>query len=138
MNNLDKHKAKVRKEVRQRGLTSFMNQTKWLELQKAIVDELPFPPPFQRKDVLEKTPEPSEFESDVWYHGDWTEGVLPFHSIEWLRIRPRYLKSKGQLLESEVVECGEELRRILLRYHIPFKEPDDSIWIYGYAACSPV
>src|ERR1043166_3957368 len=98
MIDIEKHKAKVREEVARRGLTSFMNDTKWRELQRAALEELPFAPPYQRKDVLLTSAEPGTFDTDVSHLGDWRDGILPFHSVEWIRVRPRYLKHRGLLI----------------------------------------
>lgn len=59
-----KFREEVQAEIQQRGLTSYMNNTKWMELQAAIENELPFSPPYDRKDVA--GPEPSDaFLEDV-------------------------------------------------------------------------
>ena len=131
MHDEDKHKHKVRAELSKRGLVSLMNDTKWRELFAAI-DTLPFPPPYQRKDVLHAEPEPTTFDADVWYHGDWVEGIHPLYSIEWIRIRPRYLKHVGRLLPEIVVDCEAELERALHALGQAYEKANDSIWIYGY------
>ena len=65
------NKAKVLAEAARRGLTSFMNDTKWRELQRAALEELPFfPPAYQRKDILHTLPEPARLDADVWIFGD--------------------------------------------------------------------
>ncbi|MEY4748110.1 MAG: hypothetical protein RIQ60_324 [Pseudomonadota bacterium] len=66
----DKHKLKVKAELTKRKLGSLMNDTKWRELLVAI-NQLPFPPPYQRKDILHPEAEPSTFNEDVSYLGDW-------------------------------------------------------------------
>ena len=134
MYDIEKHKNAVRDAVAERGLASFMNDTKWKELALAVSKELPFPPPYQRKDVLESTAYPPEFNDDVSYRGDWTEGILPFFSIEWICVRPRYTKyARSRVQQTVVDDCSDALRAILARYQIPFIERDDSFWIYGYA-----
>ncbi|MCL2309085.1 MAG: hypothetical protein FWC42_02255 [Proteobacteria bacterium] len=131
MNDEDKHKHKVKEELTRRGLGSLMNDTKWREL-LAEIDKLPFSPPYQRKDVLHPEPEPRVFDTDVWYHGDWTEAIHPLYSIEWVRIRPRHLKRVGQLLSPIIVSCEAELERVLQSLGQPYEKGDDSIWVYGY------
>ena len=86
-----KHKFEVKTELARRGLGSYMNDTKWRALLTEI-GKLPFPPPYQRKDVLHFEPEPCTFDSDVLCQGDYLEGIFPLFSVEWIRIRPRYLK----------------------------------------------
>jgi hypothetical protein len=58
----DKHKLAVKAELTRRGLGSQMNDTKWREL-LAQINQLSFPPPYQRKDVLHSGPEPNTFGS---------------------------------------------------------------------------
>ena len=72
----ERDRAKARAAVESRGLVSLMNDTKWRELVSAV-RKLPFAPAFQSKSVLEAEPFPSSFESDVWYSGDWSEGLCP-------------------------------------------------------------
>ncbi|GGC77299.1 hypothetical protein GCM10011396_25570 [Undibacterium terreum] len=127
----DIHKQQVKAELARRGLGSYMNTTKWREFLIEI-NKLPFPPPYQRKDVLHPEPEPNNFDADVWYLGDWEEGIHPFFSIEWIRIRPRYLKHVGQLLPKVSVDCGTELERALQIIKQPYEKFEDSIWVYGY------
>jgi hypothetical protein len=136
MEPMDKYKQQLDREISKRGLVSLMNNTKWAELQEAVVEELPFCPPYQRKLVLSSLPDPEHFESDVDYFGDWSdEGLTPFYQIEWLRVRPRFLEHRGQLIAPEVQSIQSEFLQILRRYHIPHRCEDNiaAIWIYGYA-----
>lgn len=129
-----KFREEVQEEIKRRGLTSYMNNTKWMELQAAIENELPFSPPYVRKDLA--GPEPRhEFREDVGSWGDWSvETLYPLYTIEWLKIRPRYLKHRGQLISPEVVSCEADLLAILKRYQIPFVSRDGFFMIYGYAS----
>lgn len=112
-----------------------MNDIKWTQLQRAIRRELPFGPPYQLKVVLNSHPEPEHFESDVDYWGDWSDECLsPFYEIEWLRVRPRFLRRRGRLIAPEVQSVEPEFLAILDRYHIPHRCDGDTIWIYGYAS----
>ncbi|MBD9402292.1 hypothetical protein IB213_10720 [Comamonas sp. CMM02] len=108
-----------------------MNDTKWRKL-IAEIARLPFPPPYQRKDVLQLVPEPETFDSDVSYLGDWTEGIHPLFSIEWIRIRPRYVRHAAQLLPKVVIDCQTDLEFALQSLRQPYEKSNGSIWIYGY------
>lgn len=127
----DKHKRAVKAELTKRGLGSLMNDTKWREL-LAEINKQPFPPPYQRKDLLQSEPAPASFDSDVWYHGDWDEGTHPLFSVEWIRIRPRYLKHVANLLPKVTVSCETELEQALQSIGQAYEKKDDSIWIYAY------
>jgi hypothetical protein len=127
----DRHKRDVQAELARRGIGSLMNDTKWKEILVEI-NKLPFPPPYQRKDVLHSLPEPSDFDYDVSYLGDWEEGILPFFSVEWIRVRPRYLRHVAQLLPKTVVDCEAEFEKALQSLGQPYEKFDGSIWIYGY------
>ncbi len=108
-----------------------MNDTKWRKLIDEIA-RLPFPPPYQRKDVLQWEPVPKSFDSDVGYLGDWSEGIHPLFSIEWIRIRPRYLQHVARLLPKAVVDCEADLEFVLQSLEQPYEKSHGSIWIYGY------
>jgi hypothetical protein len=132
---MSKSQEQVRRELIKRGLVSVMNDTKWAELREAVRSEMPFGPPYQLKDVLNPVPEPEDFESDVDYWGDWSdECLVPFYAIEWLRIRPRFLRRRGGLVAPVVQSVEAEFLDILRRYHIPHRCDGDAIWIYGYTS----
>lgn len=131
---MSKYKQKVDEEIVSRGLVSVMNNTKWTELQDSVCRELPFNPPYQMKLVLEAFPYPKDFAEDVSYLGDWSNECLkPFYAIEWLRIRSRYLRHRGKLIEPEIEDIEPEFISILHRHHIPYQKDRDTISIYGYA-----
>ncbi len=132
-NNL---REKVRKVIEQRGLCSYMNTTKWKELCNSMIEEMPFPPPFIIKDLFdEKCDEEQSFQQDVWYWGDWEfdDSSDDFYiSIEWIKIRPRYLKGRGSLIKPNIISAENELVHLLDKYNIPFVENDGVYCIYGY------
>ncbi|WLD14802.1 hypothetical protein SH412_004996 [Planctellipticum variicoloris] len=112
-----------------------MNDTKWHELQSAVQNDLPFSPPYQIKAVLNHRPEPKHFDSDVEYFGDWSDECLtPFYVIEWIRIRPRFLRGRGRLVAPEVHSVDSEFLAILHRFDIPHRCDEVSIWVFGYAS----
>lgn len=129
---MEEYRKKVESFVNKNQFVSVMNNTKWLELQIGVMNHLSFTPPYQVKFLLEEFPHPLTFDEDVWFLGDWLDGLYPFYSIEWLRVRPRYLKHIGQLVDPEVIELTEEFRSLLTTYHIPFEEKENSFFIYGY------
>ncbi|MEJ3626012.1 DUF6678 family protein [Vibrio vulnificus] len=128
----DKHRHIVRKEVSRRGLVSAMNKTKWLEFANAMYQELPFPPAYSRKDVLEQGYTP--LEDDVWYLGDYKEGLLPYYSIEWIEVKPKITNPRGLLMANEVESIESEFIAVLEKYNIPYEHKNGSYFIYGYAS----
>ena len=136
---LPRLKARVRVEVERRGLASFMNRTRWEALSKAVDEELPFPPSFQRQDVLGQRETPDDINQMEGYFGGWSgEDIEPLVSIEWLRVVPRYRKHVAMLLPDEVIDCSDAFRDLLVRQGVPFREDEmKTFWIYGYAPADP-
>ncbi len=129
---LKKHKEKVMQRVQQKQLYSVMNDTKWRELQNAV-KTLQFPPPYQIKYVCDENPYPETFDRDVSYWGDWSgEGLLPFFGVEWICVRPRYIKCRGKLIDDEIIDETIEFIAIMNNFSIPYIEKEGAYYIYGY------
>lgn len=126
------NKMRVFEAIAERNLVSIMNDTKWRELQDAVINTLLFPPPYQGKYLLEDRLHPEEFETDVWYWGDWKEGIVPFYRVEWIRVRPRYLKHRGSLISPELIDITDDFVNILKELSIPYRLDNDTYYIYGY------
>ncbi len=128
---LTKFKKKIMLIISEKNMYSIMNNTKWRELQNAIKG-LPFPPPYQMRCITDEI-EPICFNEDVSYWGDWTdEAMFPFFNIEWIKVRPRYLKYRGNLINDELIDETEEFVAILKKYSIPYDEENGAYIIYGY------
>lgn len=133
-------KERARKIIQQRNLCSYMNDTKWNELRTAMMNDMPFPPPFIIKFLFEdEAVGEKDFYGDVNYFGDWYEAfAIEGHcfngafAVEWIKVRPRYLKHRGQLVMPEVINAEEKFVEILKRYSIPYEEGDGVYCIYGY------
>jgi len=96
----------------------------------SIKAELPFTPPFQYK-KFDEDPFPLTFSENVNYLGDWSAHCLhPFTEIEWLCVRPQYLKSVGRLVPPKVVSCEAEFINLLQNLKVPFQSQGDTIFIY--------
>lgn len=127
-------KEKVFKIVKQRNLCSYMNNTKWKELINSMLNDMPFPPPYDIK-YVDLPAEDYNINKDIYYHGDWYE---PFQfteeyvAIEWIKIKPAILKHRGFLISPEVIDETQELINILEKYNIPYEEKDGIYTIYGY------
>ena len=133
-------RRKIAQIVEERGLCSYMNSTKWNELRNAMLHEMPFPPPFIVKFLTEEQAVGAEhFECDVPYQGAWHEAFalegIAFDgsfAVEWVKIRPRYLKPRGRLLPPELVEAEDIFVSILKKYTIPYEVQNGVYCIYGY------
>lgn len=135
-NYICKLKIKVSAIIAKKQLVSFMNDTKWLELQYAV-KELSFPPPYILRCVTDGNDiaEPF-FEKIPWWIGDWSnyyhEGLPALFNIEWIKVCPQLSKYRGRLVENEVLDETEAFRTILNRLNIPYDRKDNIFTIYGY------
>ena len=139
--NIEKKISLVKKKVShiicERNLCSYMNNTKWSELIIAIRNEMPFPPPFSIKYVTQNIDIQDELEKgDVYYLGDWEGEEFPaqeyYFNIEWIKIRPCYLKSKGKFVEPEKIDGTNKFEEILHKYSIKYELKEGLYCIYGY------
>jgi hypothetical protein len=128
----DRDKAKVRAAIEARGLVSVMSDTKWRELVSAV-KKLPFAPAFQIKDVLGAAPVPPSFGEDVWHGGDWGEGLYPHYSVEWIRVRPRIVRHRGNYASPEVEDIESAFVAVLHEVGVPHRKLGECIEIFGYA-----
>lgn len=134
-NNSNNMKRKAENIIRERNLCSYMNDTKWNELRNAMLNEMPFPPPFTAKYLFENDDEGMNFQEDVYCLGDWEDydGYLDnWFAVEWIKIRPRYLKRRGVLIEPKIIDGEDTFIRILEKYNIPYNESNGTFCIYGY------
>lgn len=126
---------RIRRLLEERGLTSFMNDTKWRELCVAV-RALPFPPAYQVKLVDAEEPNPPALEPVSSYFGDWAttpEASVGLH-IEWMKIAPRFrgrIDPRGPVVERD---CSNDLRALFERLRLRFREPAGFFVLYGHAA----
>ena len=138
-------KEKIMRIVSQKGMYSCMNNTKWRELKKGV-ETLPFEPPYVVKTVDEEINESHKFDKDVSHCGDWGDFDgdhadelgsdmirIPFYAVEWIKVRPRYIKHQGHLMPEAIAEdITEDFLAILKMYNIPYEEDNGTFIIYGY------
>lgn len=130
-------KHKIKDIETRRNLSSFMNDTKWLELQAGI-QSLPFPPAYNVQLLLSEKEDSFlyELKNEPAFFGDWSsyweEGLPIFFTIEWMEIRPRHRKSQGRLLDDIISDETDELLALLDTLNIPFETNHGSVFIYGY------
>jgi hypothetical protein len=129
-------KERVRKVVEEKGLSSVMNDTKWLKLQSSIV-KLPFAPPYIEKLILEnKNFKEVQISDAPQWLGDWSpfynEGMCLFFAIEYIKVRPRYVEYSGRLVAPKIYDETEEFEQLLKELHIPYEEEYGTFTIYGY------
>jgi len=127
-------RKQILEAVSEKNMFSIMNNTKWNELRNAVKD-LPFPPPYILKGVLEDELDDYKFDQDVWYLGDWSDEAFlwgKLYEVEWIKVRPRYIKYKGQLVPDELIDETQQFVEILERYNIPYETVNGMYVIYGY------
>lgn len=130
MDSTEKLRARIRRIAEERRMASCMNDTKWAELRTAMMEDMPFEPPYKVKFMTDD--EPCREESS-WQEAYVYENLLNgAFAIEWIEIRPRIEKKRGMLIEPETVDAHGELERILKKYTIPYEEADGVYIIYGY------
>lgn len=75
-----------------------MNNTKWKELQGAILQTMPFPPPYIMKMLFEENcSDELHFQKDVCYL-EVRDKAMPsfaYAMIKWIKDRPCYLKYRA-------------------------------------------
>lgn len=128
---------KVFQIICERNLCSYMNHTKWNKFISAVKSEIPFPPAVSIKYVTQKAVVQNKIETEnVDYLGDWKGENFPpqnfYFNIEWIKIRPRYLKYQGKMIGPELIDGAKEFEDILHIFNIPFEEKDGLYCIYGY------
>ena len=142
-------KEKILRIVAEKGLYSIMNNTKWNELKNGVL-ELQLYPPYVMKCVDEEETHCHQFDKDpkyeekeVWHAGTWGDGykgcldwdcfATPFYAIEWIKVRPRYIKHQRCLMPEVIAQdMTEDFLTILTKHNIPFEEEDGAFIIYGY------
>ena len=125
--------------VKQRDLCSYMNDTKWNELRQAMYNDVPFPPPYIIKYLFDsECREEDSIQKDSYFCGDWHEGFTydkyfnGGFAIEWIKIRPRLLKHRGQLIVPELIDESAEFEAVMKKYSIPYEKQNEIYCIYGY------
>lgn len=136
-------REKVTQYLSVKGLGSIMNRTKW-KLLLEVISTLPFPPAFVCKYLLVEDDEhylKSLDKETVSYWGDWSLATessgLPnldeFYLIEYIKIKPSYIKSGGKYVKVEKIDISNLLRTKLKAKNITFEVDDyGNIVIFGY------
>lgn len=134
-------KDEVEMIVRRRGLSSIMNDSKWLKLQTAILSIPKFEPIYGVQLLTDEIEHSPVFEAPTLpIYGDWEliyenweYAPPPFFNIEWMAIQPLDKIHKGRLINPEIIDKSNILVEILHKYHIPFEKEDEHTFvIYGY------
>ena len=132
-------KALASKIIEQRQLSPVMNDTKWLELQTAILSIPEFEPAYNIQLLTDNITYSPIFEQVPTYLGSWEfiyenyeYSLPPFFKIEWIAIQPLYAVRRGRLVEPEIIDKSSMLLDILHKFHIPFEKAEHTFVIYGY------
>lgn len=127
-----------------RGLTSFMNNTKWRELRTAMLEEMPFEPPYEYKTLLDDDDYINKDYIQYLIHEEGPNcfgnydaesfNFLDYKSLEWMVFRPRfYTLEGGQLAKKQIWHDAEEaFVAILKKLNISYEIADGVYFVYGY------
>lgn len=128
----------------ERSLTSYMNNTKWREFRAAMLEEMPFEPPYDYKTLFDENDyiDKEYIQYFINNDGPYSFGsfdnesfhFLNYKAIEWVKIRPRfYALEGGQLVKTKKwYDCEKEFIDILKKYSIPYEVNKGVYTIYGY------
>lgn len=138
--NYSKLKDEVELIVRQKRLSSIMNDTKWLKLQTAILSMPDFEPAYSVQLLTDEIKHSPVFGKTPTYLGSWEllyeneeYAPPPFFNIEWMSIQPLREIYRGRLVNPEIMDESDILLDILHQYHIPFEKEDEHTFvIYGF------
>jgi hypothetical protein len=133
-------KEKAFRYISEYQLVSIMNNTKWIEFREAMMNELPFKPPYIIKSIYEQEDDSlyyTDIYDDVSYTGNYDEECFEYlenFTIEWVKVNPRYYEETGGRLVSKKVfhNCEEELVSVLGKYNIPYEYESGVYVIRGY------
>lgn len=137
-NNKKTLQQSVNEILQQRGLTSYMNNTKWREFQNAMINEMPFSPPCVYKTLFEDGKGSYfDFAEDEMSPDDYSAESFAWNQysiIEWVKVRPGYYSVEGGRLYSKSTyhDARSEFESIMKKYSIPFEIIDGVYIIYGY------
>ena len=130
-------KEKIRSFVEEKGLVSFMNNTKWHELINDIMEKAPWDC-VQYKTLFEETePEPNIF-WDLHYDEDILYKVIDLSQIEWMMITHiETVRERIGLLVPDKIQVFDHkslFLEILQKHSIPYEydETEQTFIVYGY------
>ncbi len=128
--------------VQQKQLTSCMNNTKWDLFRTAMLEEMPFPPPYEIKTLFDKDEIfiKNFITNDASYQGCYIDEDfvnLNYKTIEYLVIKTRYYHTSGGRLVSHKIwnDATSQFLELMKKYHIPYvpyETFNDTFFIYGY------
>ena len=128
--NADELRETILQTAKTKGLESCMSKEKWDILRRAMMNEMPFQPPYTLKFL---TDESSCAEDKNWHEAYVYDGLFNgAFAVEWVKIRPCTQKVRGKLIAPEIIDAGKELEGILKKYSIPYEEENGVYCIYGY------
>jgi hypothetical protein len=128
--------------VQQRQLTSCMNNTKWDMFRTAMLEEMPFPPPYEIKTLFDNEIAFINYfiTNDANYRGCYIDEDfvnLNYKVIEYLVVKTRYYETIGGMLVQQRVyhDATTQFLELMKKYHIPYvpcEKSNDTFFIYGY------
>jgi len=142
--NKKTERERIQEIIASRGLTSFMNDRKWNEFRMAMLEEMPFQPPYDYKTLFDEDEYinkeyiqhlihdsgPFSFDS----YDDESFNNLNYKALEWVIVRPKFFSLEGGKLVKKKIwyESESEFIKILKKYNIPYGLENGLYIISGY------
>ena len=121
-----KYTARLRRYIQREGLSSVMNDTKWAEVEQALLAIPGFVPRFRVKCVLDPEPAAEQWDMSFPFH------LPPRAAIEWLDLDPMLRIRRGALVSDKVTDFTGEVITALRLCNVPFSQEYGAIRVWGY------
>ena len=126
----DELKSEAFRMAQTKGLENCLSKEKCDILRQAMMNEMPFQPPYTVKFITDEEPCTEEIN---WYEAYVYEGLFNgAFALEWVKIRPCTQKVRGKLIAPEIIDAGKELEDILKKNSIPYEEENGVYTIFGW------
>jgi len=117
---------RLHRRINERGLASFMNDTKWKSAIMALQSISGYQVKFRTRLVTDSNDPPNHWEGGFPWH------VPIFEFIEWLELDSIVRTKRGNLLADHEENFEPAIARALVQARIPFSLESGTVRIWGY------
>ena len=123
---------KTLKLISEKGLASYMNQTRWRALADELTSNKELEPKVRLKYLHDSDPMPgfSYLDWEWVRHGESS-------SIEWMDIDPLKKESLGKLIPDKETDINGFIEACLKNAKVKYSIEDNKYRVWGYAATQP-